>query len=284
MKVLITGGTGRIGSAVAERLTAWGARVAILCRSEAAVHRVEVLEAEPVRGDIADPLRWIGKVSRFDAVIHAAATFDDTMGELDARVVAALLERLSAERRRRKLLYTGGVWVFGATDGPRDESAPYDPPVEWRWMADSAARVLRQTEIHGQVVHPAIVVEDDSALPRILVTEARESGALRLPCAAAATWPLVNRADLAMLYALVLDGAPAGGVYIGTSAAAVPVDRLAERVGEKLGIDTAPVEWPIEHWKKKYGDWASGYALSQHLVSDRARDQLGWRPELTLPD
>ncbi|WP_019698672.1 SDR family NAD(P)-dependent oxidoreductase, partial [Mycobacterium avium] len=54
MRVLVTGASGGIGSAVVKELLAAGHHVIGLARSEASAATVSGLGAEPLRGDIAD--------------------------------------------------------------------------------------------------------------------------------------------------------------------------------------------------------------------------------------
>jgi nucleoside-diphosphate-sugar epimerase len=284
LKVLVLGGTGQIGSAVSRSLQARGASVSILCRSSASAEQAMALGATPVDGDIAARTSWLRCVTSFDAVVHAAGTFDDAMGAVDSRLVSALLEALGRTALRRKLIYTAGIWLFGETPGPTGEGAAYRPPAAWSWTSDAVERVRASPQVEGMVVHPANVVDEDVGVPSILLTEAVDAGEVRVPVPLSATWPLVGRRDIGDLYARVLDRGRTGAEYIGASEPAIAVDRLARVVARRAGLPDRPVYWPLAHWMAKYGGWASGYGLSQNLRSDAARRELGWSPAFRFRD
>ncbi|WP_147305512.1 hypothetical protein [Alkalilimnicola ehrlichii] len=127
------------------------------------------------------------------------------MALTDANLLAALSETFAAGSGRKRLLYTGGGWLYGNSRRVLDETAPYDPPPEWRWAAEAAQRVVRLDGVEACVVHPANVVDAGVGAPPILLEDAQETGRVRLPVARDATWPLVEQSALAVLYALVLE-------------------------------------------------------------------------------
>ena len=56
MRIFLTGATGYIGSAVAERVRAAGHLLTALPRSDASVAKLESAGIQPVRGDFSEPL------------------------------------------------------------------------------------------------------------------------------------------------------------------------------------------------------------------------------------
>lgn len=283
MNVLILGGTGLIGQHAAVAMSALGAEVSVLCRSAASRQRAEALGCTPLEGDIAaeEGGHWLRKLGIFDAVIHAAATFDDDMSVVDTRLLERLEIAMGRKHGQRALLYTGGVWLFGDTRGPADETTPHAPPPEWTWMSSNVNRVLTSSFFDGRVVHPGNVVDGCSGVPAILLQEARDASEIRLPQIPTGTWPLVDARDLGTLYARVLDAGRRGEDYIGTAVSAEPLAAIGKRAANHLGLANAPVHLPIGHWMAKYGSWASGYALDQNLDAAKARQRLGWVPTFT---
>lgn len=282
MKVLVLGGTGQVGTAVTVALRARGAAVSVLCRSQQSEARAEALGATPLSGDIASPQTWADGLLAFDVVIHAAATFDARMAGIDARLIRCLIAGMSRDGRLRKLIGTGGVWIYGDVPEPADERAPYAPPAAWAWTLTSVRRVLAAGSVAGLVIHPGNVVDEATGVPAILLTEAVDAGEVRVPAQPTAIWPLVGRHDIGELYACALDRGRAGETYIGVSDSGATLERIGARVAEVAGLPKVPVHWPLANWVDKYGDWASGYGLSQNLNSAKARLELGWTPDFTL--
>ena len=100
MRVLLLGATGFIGSGILRELLAAGHGVLALARSGSAAERLRRHGAEVVRGDLREPGHWAAAVRDVDAVIHAAATFSEDMGEVDRIVVRVLTEHAMDARRR----------------------------------------------------------------------------------------------------------------------------------------------------------------------------------------
>lgn len=278
MRVLVLGGTGQIGQSVAARLDRQGAAVSVLCRSEKSSAFVEERGWEPLRGDITQPHRWLGSLGGFDGVLQLAATFGDDSAQTDSQLTDALLKGLSAGNKTRRLVYTGGIWLYGSSASPIREDMPYHPPRWWSWAGRHASRVRQTREVEGLVVHPANVVDRDDAVPPILLQEAEAFPRIRLPLPLSSTWPLVARDDIARLYSLILENGTPGEEYLGASDEGLPVLELALRAGRRFGRSEPPEKVVAADWEARYGPWASGYGLSQIVDSSKARSELGWRP------
>lgn len=280
MRVLVLGGTGSIGSAVARNLAAAGHQVCALARSPESAERLLEAGVEPVAGDLATPGLWTGAVvPEIDAVVHAACTFDDDMGRVDSDLLDALLPALAATGRRPALVYTGGCWLWGPSpDREIDEATPFDPLPAFAWMLPNLRRVLAASAVRGAVVHPAMVHADGSGPPAAMAAQARAGGPVRVVGSEAVLWPMVHADDLADLYRRVLEDRDFGGHVIGVTDAAVPVGDLARRaaggaVPEIVSEDRIAAE---------RGKWARGYARSQRMSGTFARTRFGWAPTRTL--
>src|SRR5260221_7898532 len=73
MRVLLTGGTGYVGSPVLESLVRGGHHVDALVRNTEGAATVQARGAHPVLGDLSQPASWRGAAAAADGSIHAAA-------------------------------------------------------------------------------------------------------------------------------------------------------------------------------------------------------------------
>lgn len=285
MHVLVTGASGTVGAAAVAALVRGGHRVSGLARSGAAMARVAALGAEPVAGDLRRPADWIDAAAAADAVVHCAATFDDTMAATDRAVLDALLPALAETGRGgapRRLVYTGGVWLWGDTGGEAaDENSPLDPPAGFAFLGEGAARVAAAPGLDGLVVHPGLVCGAGAGPVAMLAARARQTGRVPVIGGAERRWPLVDARDLGDLYRRVLEGGEPGRQWLGVAAPGVRQGDLAAALAAGLGLsDQAPEVLDAEAAEAAFGAGAAPYALDQVLSGDRARRELGWRPAL----
>lgn len=91
-------------------------------------------------------------------------------------------------------------------------------------------------------------------------------------------WPLVHSDDLAALFALALERAPAGSNYIGAAIEGCPVGQIARAFATRCGGSRRPTIVSADAIAAELGEWARGYALDQRLSGEKARRELGWRP------
>lgn len=275
-----------IGSAVVRELARRGHKVFGLARSEASAAKLRQWAATPLAGDIGSPEAWTTKLPRIDAVVHAACDFNTDMGAVDRRLLDVLVPALARHRNRPRFIYTGGGWLFGATDDEiATEQTPFRPLPAFAWMVPQIGRVLASSEVEGIVVHPAMVYAADGGVFQRYADEAGAGEKVRVIESEAVRWPLVQGEDLATLYALALERASAGSSYIGASIEGFPVGRIARAFAKRFGHrDEAPQIVSTEAIAAELGEWARGYALDQRLSGAKARRELGWAPTHLDPE
>jgi nucleoside-diphosphate-sugar epimerase len=286
MRVFVLGGTGLIGSPVVRALVRGGHDVWALARSEFSAAKLGEFGATPVAGDISSPQQWAEKLPPVDAIIHAACDFSPEMGAIDARLLDVLLPTLAAAPRRRRLIYTGGGWLFGATGGEiATEQTPFRPLAAFAWMVPHLRRVLAAPDFDGIVIHPAMVYTPGGGVFSRFARDAAEGEAIGVVESEAVRWPLVHSEDLASLYALALVQAPAGSSYIGAAIDGLAVGRIAHAFAKRFGTRSqAPRIVSSNTIANELGEWARGYALDQRLSGARAQRDLGWRPKHLDPE
>ncbi len=280
--VLILGATGFIGSAVANELIHRGHIVTGLARSDDSEQKLRTASINVLRGDIRKPQEWVEQVKNYDAIIQTAITWDNDMAEVDQHLIRSIIKVLTACDVKKTLIYTGGCWAYGNTGlMPATEESPYDPTPEFSWMVDLAKEVDQQGNLYWNVVHPAMVYQGDDGVLETFIEDAKNSRRIRIIGDEQTCWTMVDREDLAELYALVLEQGENRHHYNGASVESVNLTVIASALARRFNITDNPEYLTIEQALPEWGDLANGYALSQAMSSEKAIKQLGWQPKHT---
>jgi nucleoside-diphosphate-sugar epimerase len=276
MQVFLTGATGYIGSAVADRLRAAGHSPIGLARSAAAATRLNAAGITPVRGDFSDPVS-LGVAARpADAVISMATTYDPN---IDGPAIDAFLDALAGSNK--PFVYTSGIWSHGDTGGVVvDETTPPKPAalVAWRQAVEDRVREGARRGIRTVVIRPAVVYGRGGGIPAGFVQSAREKGAARYVGTGENRWPSVHVDDLADLYLLALERAPAGSLLLGVHGPSHPVREIAAAASRGAGAGGRTAAWPLEEARQKLGAYADALVLDQQASGRKAQELLGWKP------
>ena len=276
-RVLITGATGNIGTAVVNEMISHQYLVAGLARSQKSATLLVNLGAEVIMGDIKQPNAWVSALDQFDALIHLACGFGDDMAEVDQQFLASIAGYSNTRKTSLVMIYTAGCWAYGNHSLPITEKNTKHSMTDFQWMVNGIDFLNQQSNIDYRVVSPVNVVsKEEQLIPDILRWELQQMGAVSVPNTATLCWSLVERTDLATLYRLVLEKGLNGHEYIGAGIECVSVTLLAEKITPKKTVVT-----PIQEWVKRYGTWAEGYGLSQTFSSDKAKIDLGWLPKFS---
>lgn len=271
LRLFVTGASGLVGGAVLRAGVAAGHQVTGLARSDQAAAQVRGDGGQVCHGDLRVPGGWVAEAVAADAIVHAAATFGPDMGPVDRAAMEALVMAAHDTGQRPRLIYTGGIWLYGETGGQvRDETAPFDPATPWGWMLDTVAMLEASDATDLAVLHPGAVYDSDGGgmLARFRAPEVEILGdpAIR--------WPLVHAEDLAQAY-LLLAGLPGqGGDFLATAEPGRPVGEIARAVA---GPDAPIRVLDRAEALARYGDSALGPLLDQRLAAPRLT-ALGWRP------
>ncbi|WP_342249133.1 NAD-dependent epimerase/dehydratase family protein [Sphingomonas sp. OTU376] len=282
MKIFVTGASGYIGGSVAALLASKGHQVRGLVRTAAKADGVRAKGIEPVIGTLDDAALLTAEAKAADAVINAADS--DHEG-----AVEALLAGLAGSRK--PFIHTSGTSLVGdeAMGEPSDATFAEDTPV--RPEPDKERRValnkrimsaapgvrsvvLCNSLIYGQTLGaPAQSVQ----IPP-LVAQAKESGVARYIGRGLNIWSNVHIADMADLYLLALEKAPAGSFYYVENGEASFGD-LVRAIARKLDLGEAQ-SWPASDAIAKWGRELAVFALGSNsrVRSDKARTELGWSP------
>ena len=284
MRVLLTGGTGYIGGAVAEALAGAGRQVVAIARSAAGVAQLRSAGYEVAGADLHDPLRLAELAGESDAVVHAAATQDRDMAEVDRAVTHGFLDALAGSGK--PLLYTSGCWVYGSapTDGLLDEESPTDPVPVYAWRPPLEAELLAAApDVRTIVIRPGMVYGRGGG-PLNQFAEMAAGGRPRHVGDGDNHWTLVHVDDLAELYVLALGAAPAGTLWNGVHGEPLRVRELAAAATAGRGFREGPAAWPVAEAAAELGPAVAEALTRDHRISgERAHRLLAWDPPPRRP-
>lgn len=158
MDILVTGGTGFIGSHVVDECLARGHGVRVFCRKPEAF-RAPLPGVDYVHGDLADPAAVFEALLGVDAVIHLAsssvpATSNlDPAGDIAGNLVTTvrLLETMRAAGVRRIVYLSSGGTVYGVPEAdPVPEEHPLRPISSYGIVKVAVESYLRmEGRLHG---------------------------------------------------------------------------------------------------------------------------------------
>jgi nucleoside-diphosphate-sugar epimerase len=272
MNVFLTGGSGYIGAATIAALTRAGHAVEALARSDSSAAKLS--GATPVRGALTDLDVLREAAGRADAVIHLAADYSPDAVEVERAATAAMLEGVGDG----PFVFTGGVWVYGDTDGVADEGAPMNPPAIVAWR-EASEQVVMESGGHPVLVMPGLVYGDRAGL---IETFFGGEPPIKYIGDGANHWPLVHRLDIADLYVLAL-GAPAGARYLGVGATTPTLKQVAEALAVSAGRPGETESISLDAAREAMGPIAEAFALDQRFTSEKAHSELGWAPRFGDP-
>ncbi|RLV48671.1 NAD-dependent epimerase/dehydratase family protein [Nocardioides mangrovicus] len=268
MRVLLTGGTGLIGSATLQALRDSGHEVIAAVRSDSSAQTVAAGGATPLVGDITD-VAWLTEQLRgVDGAVHLAA--DNRGPAMDEAVTDAVIAAFDGTDK--PYVHTGGVWVWGS-GSDLSEDDPQNPPAITAWRSGPETKIL-QSGVKASLVAPGIVYgAGGEGIPRMLVDGPRdESGALTLIGTGEQHWTTVAASDLGELYVLALERS-SGGTYIGASGQNPTVRELGEAAADSVVAGSA--DEARERLGEGFGD---ALLLDQQASGAKARSELGWEP------
>ncbi|MBM9503406.1 NAD-dependent epimerase/dehydratase family protein [Actinacidiphila acididurans] len=277
MRVFLTGGSGYLGRATLRALVRDGIEVAALARGDSSARTLRDLGATPVQGGLTDLAVLRDAAARADGAIHLASHAGPDTAAIDLAAAQAMQDGLGD---RGTYVHTGGVWVYGNTDGVVDETSPQRPPRLTAWRLENEKRVLAAAADGGRpvLVMPGLVYGHGGGLADAFLTEpARTTGAVPVIGDGANHWALVHVDDIAELYVRALRAAP-GSVYAGVSDQNLPLVDIARALAESIGLPGSVEPIDYAEAERRMGPIAEAFALDQQLTGAKARRELGWTP------
>ncbi|GAA0918903.1 SDR family oxidoreductase [Pseudonocardia zijingensis] len=284
MRVLVTGASGWIGSAVVPELVGAGHVVTGLARSDAAAAAVEARGAGVVRGSVEDLDVLREAAGAADAVVHLAfrhdIAFAGRFAEAVASDVAAIEALASGLPSGGAIAVAAGMLGHGQPGVPiteRDGATPGGVGEARRPPTDAtlalAGRGLRSSVVR---LSPTVHGEGDGGFLATLVELARKHGVSGYPGDGSARWTAVHVRDAARLFRRAIEVAPAGSVLHAVADEAVAVREIAEVIGRHLDVPARSV--PADQVDEHFGFLGMFLGLDGAGSSAITRELTGWAP------
>jgi nucleoside-diphosphate-sugar epimerase len=284
VRVLVTGASGHVGSAVIPELLCAGHQVVGLARSDAAAERIAAMGAEVRRGDLDDTEGLRAAAAAAEGVIHLAFKHDlmqagDMSGAASADLGAIKAIAAALEGTGKPFVGTSGTLLLARLNLGRVGTEEDTGEGGFRIDAENLIIGLGARGVRSSVVRLAPTVH--SALDRTgyiptLIGIARDKGCAAYVGDGANRWPAVHTLDAARLYRLALDHALAGTRYHAVGDQGVPFQEIAEAIGRNLDI---PVRRLAPDTAAEYfGFLAAMVGMDSPASSARTQQLLGWTP------
>ena len=277
MKVLVTGATGFVGSAVVAELQRRGHGVTGVARSVETAASLVQAGAAVHRGDVTDPDSIVAVLSQVDGVVHTAFNHDFSKYFENAEADAALLDALARNLvGTTKPIVATSATTVAPPGSPALESVDADPANP----RSASERFLRYAEqgVRASLVRlPASVHgEGDKAFVPALINIARETGVSAYVDDGINRWGAVHRFDAARLFCDAVEQARSGIRYHGVTEN-IAFKGIAEAIAKGLGVPAKSIG--AEEAEGQFG-WLTMFAAADIPAnSDHTRELLGWSPK-----
>jgi nucleoside-diphosphate-sugar epimerase len=285
MRVFITGASGHIGSAVIRELLGAGHDVVGLARSDESAAAVRALGADVQRGSL-DELNGLGEAAQAsDGVIHLAFRHDAMRSgdlqvalESDLRAIAAMGDALDGSGK--PFVGTSGTLMLTFANLQRTGTEADVVAAGPRVDAENAVVAMAERGVRSSVVRLPPTVHsslDHHGFVPSLIATARAKMVAGYVGDGTNRWPAGHTLDVARLYRLALESAPAGSRLHGNHDEGVPFRDIADAIGRNLGVPTRSVapDDAATHFD------ALGLLVMLDNPTSSAYTQalLGWHPE-----
>jgi len=311
MKVLVTGGTGFVGSHLVRRLLARGHHVTSLDPNPGLVdEELRALGADLVTGSVTEAGDVERVMAGHELVFHLASPFGDIL-QPDQAYWAIEVEGTgnvlaAAERHRvRRVVHCSTQGVHGIiTDPPGDEESPIAPRDYYCHSKAEGEKVAREFLARGLdlvIVRPTSVYGPGDTRGWLKLFRMVSSGWFLMVGSGRTLNHPVYVENLVDLLEIAGTAPQARGrTYIGGDDRAVTLTGLVRAVGDAVGTPVRVLRFPfyrlawlasgcIERAFKAAGITPpvfrrrlSWFITNRQFRIDRARDELGYRPRVTL--
>jgi dihydroflavonol-4-reductase len=257
MRVLVTGGTGFVGSHSVASLIAAGHEVQLLVRSR---DRVAVslhdlgIDGDTIgviEGDATDPYAVGRALDSCDAVLHAASVYSfererrDSIVDVNKAMTGLVLEAATA-RGLDPIIHVSSYTALLPHSQPLSERSPVGDPVAGYPASKAAAeRIARALQDRGApvvIVYPGFVIGPHDPYvgesTRVILDLLRKRRPPTL-----GVLPVVDVRDVAAAHVAALQPGLGPRRYV-VAAEDMAMAELARRLGQVAGFDSRPIDAP----------------------------------------
>jgi UDP-glucose 4-epimerase len=240
MTVLVTGGTGLVGSRLLKRLVEAG----VECRALVRAGKELPAGVTPVEGEILDPASLAKAVEGASAIVHLAAVFrtpdTDQIWKVNLAGTRNLIEAAKAHAPDGRFIMASTILVYNPdTQRPGREDDAADPKLAYPASKLSAEKELRESGLNWSILRFPFVYGDKDghleSLPKF-VDMLKWHPANKLS--------LLHHQDVATAVNLALTGAMDGRIVNTVDEAPTSVYELIELVGATMEPSSRPLENP----------------------------------------
>ena len=309
MTVLVTGGTGLVGSAVLRRLLADGHAVRALVRPSSDRRNIEGMPVETVQGDLREPESLAQAAAGCTDVFHVAADYRlwvrDPGVLYESNVTGTRNMMLAAaEAGVRRIVYTSSVATLGLHgDGsPADEETPVSIEdmighyKRSKFLAEAEVRrLVKESDLPVVIVNPSTPIGPRDIRPTPTGRMILDAAAGRMPAFVDTGLNVVHVDDVAEGHLMAWRKGGIGERYIlggenmSLQRILAEVAAVAGRRPPKLRLPhnlILPVAYVAEAWARTAGVkeplvTVDGVRMSKkrmYFSSDKASRELGYRP------
>jgi nucleoside-diphosphate-sugar epimerase len=278
MRVFVTGATGFIGTVVVQDLIRAGHQVVGLTRSDAGAEALTAAGAQVHRGDLEDLESLRAGAAKSDGVIHTAFGHDFSkfkeMGQIDRRAIEAI--GLALTGSQRPFVVTSGTLLVKPGQMATEDMAVADDGSIPRVSEPTALSLIPKGVCASIVRLPQVHDRDKAGLVSFLIAIARQHGVSAYVGEGRNRWSEVHRLDVAPVYRLALEKAPAGARYHAVAEEGVALRDIAEAIGR--GLKLPVVSKSGDDAAKHFGVLSIFAGMDGPASSAITQQWLRWRP------